>query len=121
MSMLQQISLYVMSAIYIIAGVNHFKNPKFYTGIMPSFLPAHQMLNVVSGVAEVILGAGLLFAASRQVSAYLIMAMLIAFFLIHIPHLFHPPKMAQGKYWVIVLRIPIQFVLIYWAWVVSKY
>lgn len=121
MSMLQQISLYVMSAIYIIAGVNHFKNPKFYLSIMPSFLPAHQMLNAVSGVAEVILGTGLLFAASRQVSAYLIMAMLISFFLIHIPHLFNPPRMAKGKEWFLYVRLVLQFVLIYWAWVVSKY
>lgn len=110
-----------MSAIYLIAGVNHFKNPKFYLGIMPSFLPAHQMLNIVSGIAEIVLGIGLLFNASRQVSAYLIIAMLISFFLIHIPHLFNPPKMAQGKYWFLVLRIPIQFLLIYWAWIVSRY
>jgi uncharacterized membrane protein len=47
--------------------------------------------------------------------------MLIAFFAVHIPHLFQPPKMAQGKEWFLYIRVALQFVLIYWAWCVSKY
>lgn len=120
MSLLQQISLYVMSFIYIGAGINHFINPRFYIGIMPSFFPAPAFLNSLSGVAEIVLGIGLLFATTREWSAYLVIAMLIVFFSVHIPHLIDPPKMAKGSYWVLVLRIPLQFVLIYWAWEVSK-
>ncbi len=122
MTTIQQISLYVMAFFYAGAGVNHFINPKFYINIMPSFFPNPALLNTVTGIAEIILGIGLLFAATRPVSAYLIIAMLIVFFSVHIPHLFNPPKGAEGaKYIFIVLRIPIQFVLIYWAWLVSKY
>jgi len=40
---------------------------------------------------------------------------------VHIPHLFDPPKMAKGKEWFLYVRIALQFVLIYWAWTVSKY
>jgi uncharacterized membrane protein len=120
MTLLQQISLYAMALLYTGAGINHFLKPKFYMAIMPSFLPAHHLLNVVSGIAEIVLGIGILFPASRQISSYLIIAMLISFFLVHIPHLFHPPKMIGDKYWMLVVRIPLQFVLIYWAWAVSK-
>ncbi|HUM50957.1 MAG TPA: DoxX family protein [Chitinophagales bacterium] len=121
MTTIQQISLYVMVAFYAFAGFNHFKNPKFYEGIIPSFMPDPSMLNQVSGVAEIILAISLLFASTRPISAYLIIAMLIVFFAVHIAHLFNPPKMAQGKEWFLYLRIPLQFVLIYWAWCVGKY
>jgi uncharacterized membrane protein len=121
MTLLQQISLYSMAFFYGGAGVNHFLKPKFYLSIMPAFMPAKELMNQLSGVAEILLAIGLLFAVSRQWSACLIIAMLVVFFLIHIPHLIHPPKMAEGKYWVLILRIPIQFVLMYWAWCVSKY
>ncbi len=121
MTTLQQVSLFGMALLYGAAGVNHFINPRFYTGIMPKFFPMPELLNQVSGIAEIILAVGLLFAPTRQVSAYLIIAMLVVFFTVHVPHLFNPPKMAQGKYWLLILRIPIQFLLIYWAWLVSKY
>jgi len=88
---------------------------------MPKFFAMPNLLNQISGIAEMILGIGLLFTATRQLSAYLIIAMLVVFFAVHIPHLITPPKMANGKYWVLILRIPMQFLLIYWAYAVSKY
>lgn len=109
-----------MSFLYIGAGINHFINPRFYLSIMPKFFPMQNTLNIISGIAEIILGIGLLFASTRPISAYLIIAMLIAFFAVHIPHLFQPPKIAQGKEWFLYVRIVLQFVLIYWAWSVSK-
>lgn len=110
-----------MSLLYVGAGINHFINPRFYISIMPSFFPAPALLNQLSGVAEIILGIGLLWSATRIWSAYLIIAMLIVFFAVHIPHLIDPPKIAKGNYWFLVLRIPLQCILIYWAWKVSAY
>ena len=121
MTTLQQISLYVMAAFYAGAGINHFVNPKFYLSITPKFFPLPNLLNQVSGIAEIILAIGLLFASTRQISSYLIIAMLISFFAVHIPHLFSPPKMAQGREWFLYVRLVLQFALIYWAWMVSKY
>lgn len=122
MTTIQQVSLYAMVFLYGGAGINHFINPKFYINIMPKFLPMQNLLNQVSGVAEIILAIGLLFASTREISAYLIIAMLISFFLVHIGHLFQPPKGAEGyKYIFLVIRFLLQFVLIYWAWMVSKY
>jgi uncharacterized membrane protein YphA (DoxX/SURF4 family) len=64
---------------------------------MPKFFAMPNLLNQISGIAEMILGIGLLFTATRQLSAYLIIAMLVVFFAVHIPHLITPPKMANGK------------------------
>lgn len=80
MTTIQQISLYVMAFIYAGAGINHFINPRFYLSIMPKFFPMQNLLNQVSGVAEIVLAIGLLFASTRQISAYLIIAMLVSFF-----------------------------------------
>lgn len=121
MTTFQSISLYIMAALYALAGINHFVQPKFYLAIMPKFFPMPNLLNQLSGVAEIILAIGLLLASTRKLSAYLIIAMLIVFFAVHIPHLISPPSLAKSKYWIVVLRIPIQFLLIYWAFVVSKY
>ena len=121
MTIIQQISLYVMAFFYAGGGINHFVKPKFYLSITPKFFPMPELLNQLTGIAEIALAIGLLFASTRHVSAYLIIAMLIAFFAVHIPHLFNPPKMAQGKEWFLYVRIVLQFVLIYWAWVVSRY
>ena len=79
------------------------------------------LLNQISGIAEIVLAISLLLTSTRQISAYLIIAMLVSFFAVHIPHLFNPPKMAEGKEWFLYVRIVLQFVLIYWAWCVSKY
>ncbi len=121
MTTIQQIALYLMAFLYAGAGINHFINPRFYLGIMPKFFPMPNLLNQLSGIAEMVLALGLLFASTRQISAYLIIAMLISFFAVHITHLFQPPKMAQGKEWFLYVRLVLQFALIYWAWCVSKY
>ena len=121
MSTLEYISLYSMAAIYIIAGFNHFINPRFYLAIMPKVLPAHKFLNQLSGIAEIVLGVGLLFYPTRLYSSYLIILMLILFMIVHIDHLIHPPKMAKDKMWFLYFRAGFQFVLIYWAWIVGKY
>ena len=118
---LQSISLYLMASLYGIAGINHFRNAKFYLSIMPSFFPMPGFLNAASGVAEIALAVGLLFTSTRKISAYLVIAMLIVFFVVHISHLITPPKMTDGRYWLLVARVPMQFVLIYWAWKVSQY
>ena len=121
MTLFQQFSLYIMALAYAGAGVNHFVNPRFYLGIMPKFFPIQNFLNQASGISEIILAIGLLFASTRQISAYLIIVMLVVFFAVHISHLFDPPKMAEGKFWFLYVRIILQFLLIYWAWVVSAY
>jgi len=58
-----------MSALYIIAGVNHFVNPLFYKKMMPPWLPAHDLLIQISGWAEILLGLLLLPVQTRRWAA----------------------------------------------------
>lgn len=120
MSTSLKIAWYGLAVFYIGGGINHFIKPDFYIGIMPDFFPAKNFLNIASGIAEIILGVLVLFPPTRKFACYGIIAMLISFFSVHITHLFQPPAIADGQYWLLVVRIPLQFLFIWWAWRVSK-
>ena len=108
--------LYLMSAMYIIAGVFHFLKPEMYMRIMPRYLPAHRSLVYLSGLAEIILGIGLIFPETKDVAIYGIILMLIIFLLVHFYMLSSKKAGAGIPKWILIARIPLQFILIWWAW-----
>lgn len=115
-----KISLYAMALLYTGAGINHFLNPDFYLSVMPEWLPYHDLANWSSGIAEIILGVLLLPERTRRFSAWMIIAILtVFFFVIHIPMVFHY-EANSVMFWIAVVRIPLQVVLIRWAWKFAK-
>jgi len=70
--------------LYLLAGINHFWHPHFYTGIIPPYLPSPSFLVFVSGIAEIILALLLIPKPTRKVSLLLIALMLIVFLPVHI-------------------------------------
>jgi len=114
--MSEPIGLYVMAGMYVIAGIMHFIKPKMYMRIMPSYLPNHKALVFLSGVAEIILGIGLCIPALKTISIYGIIAMLIVFLLVHFYMLSGEKASAGIPKWILVLRITLQFGLMFWAW-----
>lgn len=113
----EPIGLYVMSSIYILAGLMHFVKPKMYMRIMPSYIPYHKTMVYLSGIAEILLGIGLCIPVLKIISIYGIIAMLLVFLLVHIYMLSGEKASAGIPKWILILRIPLQFVLMYWAWV----
>ncbi|WP_405413625.1 MauE/DoxX family redox-associated membrane protein [Maribacter sp. Asnod1-A12] len=112
--------LYVMGAIYIFAGVMHFIKPKIYLRIMPRYLPAHKALVLLSGLAEIVLGIGLFFKETKNFSIYGIIAMLAVFLLVHFYMLSSEKASAGFPKWILLLRLPLQFALMYWAFMYLK-
>lgn len=113
--------LYFMAGIYIFAGFIHFFKPKMYMRIMPRYLPAHKILVYLSGAAEILLGAALLFNETRDIAIYGIVLMLTIFLLVHF-YMLSSKKAAAGiPKWILVLRIPLQFFLMWWAWQYLQY
>lgn len=108
--------LVLMALLYIGAGINHFVHPDFYIKIMPSYIPAHELMVQLSGIAEILLGIGLLIPATRKLSAWGIIAMLLVFMVVHVDMLVHAERFEGVPFWGLVLRIPLQFLLIAWAW-----
>ncbi len=109
-----------MAGLYIAAGLNHFRKPKMYLRIMPDYIPAHLTMVYISGVAEVVLGALLLLPATRIWAAWGIIILLILVFPanIHMAIDFYARK--NPYLWIALIRLPLQFVLIWWAWIYTK-
>lgn len=107
---------YLMAVLFILAGVNHFRKPKMYEQIMPPYIPAHKNMVVMSGLAEMILGMMLLIPENQPTAAWGIILMLLIFFTVHIHMLQDEGASMKLPKWVLILRIPLQFGLIWWAY-----
>lgn len=104
-----------MAAMYILAGIMHFIKPKAYLRIMPRYLPNPKALVFWSGVAEIVLGVALCFSLTKNVAIWGIIAMLAVFLLVHFYMLSGEKASAGVPKWILILRIPLQFGLMYWA------
>ena len=70
----------MLAALFIASGIVHLVRPSVYLPIMPPYLPYPSGLILVSGVAEIAGGIGLLFPPTRRVARYGLIALLIAVF-----------------------------------------
>jgi uncharacterized membrane protein len=108
-----------MGLFYIFAGAMHFADTDFYRPMMPPYLPAHDELIYLSGIAEVMCGIGVLIPRVRVVAAWATIVLLIAVFPanIHIAVDNVPLGGAtEGAGAWNYVRLPFQAVLIAWAW-----
>lgn len=106
----------LMSFMYILAGIMHFIKPKAYLRIMPRYLPNHRLLVALSGISEIVLGISLLSPKLKDPAIYGIIAMLAIFLTVHF-YMLSGKKASTGiPKWILLLRIPLQFGLMYWAY-----
>lgn len=116
MATLKKLTRYLFGVFFIAAGVNHFINPGFYIRMMPAYLPWHAELVAISGVAEAVLGAMLLVPQFQVIAAWGLIALLLAVFPANVNMTMHPelyPTISQTALWI---RLPIQGLLIAWAY-----
>lgn len=111
------ISLYMMAAIYILAGIFHFVTPTIFLKITPKWVPKPKVVNVLVGIIEIALGIALLFEATRSYAAMGIIALLIAV----LPANWKYYKIVKRKrkqtlIIIALIRLPMQAGLIYWAY-----
>lgn len=109
-----------MSLFYVLAGLNHFRNPAFYTGMMPSWLPKHAFLVAFSGIVEIVLGLLLLHPATRVWAAWGIIALLIAIFPANVQMSINLYPIGGIKFWGSIARLPFQGLFIYWAYTFTR-
>lgn len=111
---MKSVVLYFFVVLLIVGGLNHIFNPKFYNRFIPAPFPK-LATNYISGVAEIALGIGLLFSATCYWSAVGIFAIMIVFLPLHVIDLFRE-KPAIGSKTLAIIRLPVQFLLIWGAW-----
>ena len=108
---------YFMACFYILAGIMHFVYPAVYRRIIPSWIPSRKGAVYLSGVLEIAFGAALFFPLTHRVGLYGIIALLVLFLPVHF-HMLRDKKAAMGlPSWVLTLRIPLQGLLMLWAYV----
>jgi len=106
----------MLGLLFVAGGINHFANPDPYVAIMPPYLPAPLTLVYVSGVAELALGVLLLIPRFQRFAAWGLIALLIAVFPANIHMALHPELFPQIPPVALWIRLPLQGVLIAWAY-----
>jgi uncharacterized membrane protein len=114
----KRIALLLLGLFFVYAGVSHFTNPEQFVAIVPPWLPAPLALVYASGVFEILGGLGALPPRTRALAGWGLVALLVAVFPANVQMALDAERwMAQGiPPWALYVRLPLQLVLILWAW-----
>lgn len=115
---------YVMGLAYVAAGVAHVLVPAVYEQVVPPAFPRPRLLVLLSGVAEVALGIGVLFERTRRPAAWGVIALLVAVFPANVHMATAEDLRLEGvPAWaaappraLLWARLPVQGLLALWAW-----
>ena len=126
--MIARLALWIFAAFFVTAGIYHFVRPGPFLKIIPPWmipssiaLPGSEAFETikramvsVSGVAEILFGTLLFFPGTRSYGAWGIIALLIAVFPANY-YMFQRADLFPIPLWVLIVRLPLQGALIYWA------
>lgn len=99
------------------AGINHFLMPRAYEAIVPPGLPGGaKRLVVVSGIAEIAGGAGVLMPRTQRAAGIGLIALLIAVFPANLHMARNPERFRRIPRWALYARLPLQPLMMRWAW-----
>jgi uncharacterized membrane protein len=74
------------------------------------------LLNQISGACEIVFGLLLIPDTTRSIAAWLIIVLLIAIFPANIQMSINFKRKNNPYFWITIVRLPLQFLLIWWAW-----
>jgi len=107
----------LLANLFIGAGVNHFVMPRAYEAIVPPQLKGQAKRVVqISGVAEVAAGVGVLVPATRRLSGLGLIALLAAVFPANVYMAREPEHFRRIPRWALYGRLPLQPLMMLWAW-----
>jgi uncharacterized membrane protein len=114
----------ILAVSIIMLGITHFAVPEPYVKIMPPQLPYPLELVYLSGFYEILGGIGLLVPPVSQAAAWGLVLLFIAVFPANINMAVNHIKIETIPYsdssWFHAIRLPLQAVLIAWAWWYTK-
>jgi len=114
-----QTSLRILAAVFfVVAGTFHFLKPELYRQIITPAFTAPQLLVIVSGIAEIAGGIGLLIRSLRRWAGWGLVALLIAVFPANFYMAEHPERFHISR-WLLWGRLPLQGVFLLWVWLVA--
>lgn len=102
-----------------ITGAVHLYSPGKYVSFVPEFLPFVLPIIYISGVFEIALGVLLIFKKSAAYAATGLFFLMLIFLPLHVFDMLRE-KPAIGNHTIAVLRLFLQFLLIWLAWGVHQ-
>jgi uncharacterized membrane protein len=109
-----------LALLFVVSSVAHFTKRDFYMRLMPPYVPMHSEVVAVSGVIEGALGLLLLIPRTQRVAAWGLVVTLIAIFPANIHGAITAgtpnPAMPGVPVEIAWLRLPIQPILVAWAY-----
>ena len=110
----------ILALFFVVAGLNHFLSAPFYLKMMPPYIPFHPAMVAISGVAEVVLGLLALYPRTRSLAGWGMIALLIAVFPANLYMYQNPTLFPNVPPMTLLIRLPMQGVLMAWAWWVTR-
>ncbi len=115
---MKRLSICLLSLLFLTIGTFHFRRPEPFVEIVPRYFLHPLFLVYLSGFFEILGGIGLLIPRVRRWAGYGLMLLLLCVLPANI-YMFtdHPVILAtEVPKWVLAVRLPLQFVLMYWIY-----
>ena len=106
----------IIALFFLLGGIAHFAYMDAFVAAMPAYLGFHEELVIVSGVFEIAGAVGILIPRTRRVAGYGLIALAFAVFPANINMALHPEKFPALSQTALYLRLPLQFVLVWFIW-----
>ena len=110
-----------LAGFFTFAGTMHFVIPRSYEAMMPPSLPRHREAVAVSGIAEIVGGLTVAKLSTRRFARWWLLALLLAVFPANV-HMAVNPEQVRGldldriPRWALWARLPLQPLMMWWAW-----
>jgi uncharacterized membrane protein len=118
MKILKLVLTFLFAAFMIYGGINHFLKPAMYWPFFADFLPK-QFLTYASGIVEIVVGIMVFTPKYRSWGTLGILSLMLMFLPLHIMDIFRAYP-AVGTHKIALIRLPMQFFLIAWAWYIHQ-
>ena len=109
----------LLGAVFVGAGLLHFVKPEPYVSIVPDALPAERELVYLSGVAEILGGAGVLSDRTTRWAGWWLIATMVAVFPANVTMAVDAERFRSVPEPLLWARLPLQAAIIYWIWRVA--
>lgn len=117
---LDRAALVAVFAWFALGGIAHFAFTQAEMRIVPPWLPWPRAIVLVSGALELLGAAGLLVRSTRHVAARGLFALTLAVTPANVYMLQQPALFPAVPFWALVLRLPLQLVLLAAIWRVAR-
>jgi uncharacterized membrane protein len=111
----------LLAVFFVGSGVNHFVMPRAYERIVPPSLQDQaKEVVAVSGVAEIVGGLAVLPARTRGLAGPALVALLAAIFPANLYMARSPESFRKLPRWALYGRLPLQPLMMWWAWKATR-